>query len=87
MEACVQRAGAPWFHQSHRVRLVIDGGDTTATGTRRPRRVPGAHEPARHRSFRGGGALDTQPATVPRIFLLVALLFLRYAGQPVCPAA
>ncbi len=56
MEACVQGLVPPWFHQSHSVRLVIDGGDTTATDARWPQRVPGAHEPARHRSFRGGGA-------------------------------
>lgn len=59
------------------MRLVIDSSDTTATAPDGPQHVllapmnlPGTD------LFVEVAPLDTQPATVPRIFLLVALLFL-----------
>ena len=76
MEACVQGLVPPWVHQSHRVRLVIDGADTTAadpdgpSAYLAPMNLPGTD------LFVEVAPLETQPATVPRIFLRVALLFL-----------
>ncbi|MBH1978541.1 MAG: PAS domain S-box protein [Comamonadaceae bacterium] len=76
MDACVQGLVPPWFHQSHRVRLVTDGADASAAEPDgpstylAPMNLPGTD------LFVEVAPLDTQPATVPRIFLLVALLFL-----------
>ena len=76
MDACVQGLVPPWFHQNHRVRLVTDGADfadtdpSTPPAYLAPMNLPGTD------LFVEVAALDTQPATVPRIFFLVALLFL-----------
>ena len=76
MNACVQALVPPWFHHNHGVRLVGSGTDfadtrpDAPTTYLAPMNLPGTD------LFVEVAALDTQPATVPRIFLLVALLFL-----------
>ncbi|MBY0411332.1 MAG: PAS domain S-box protein [Burkholderiaceae bacterium] len=76
IDACVQGLVPPWFYQNHRIKVVPDGADFTdpppeeRTAYFAPLNLPGAD------FFVEVAALDTQPATVPRIFLLVALLFL-----------
>ena len=77
LNACVQGLVPRWFHQHHGVRLVSDGADTrpdegndTPTTYLAPMNLPDTN------LFIEVSAQDTQPATVPRMFLLVALLFL-----------
>jgi len=77
MDACVRGLVPTWFHQNHGVRLVTEGADTTAihaadtpSAYLAPMNLPGTD------LFVEIAPLDVQPAMVPRIFLLVALLFL-----------
>lgn len=77
MDACVQGLVPPWFQDNHRVRLVTDSARTGRDGAGghtlaylAPMGLPGTD------LFIEVATLDTQPAMVPRIFLLVALLFL-----------
>lgn len=81
MNACVQGLVPAWFNQQHTVTLVSDSGapagsspasgaDGQALSYLAPMNLPGTDlfiEVAPH---------DTQPAMVPRLFLLLALLFL-----------
>jgi two-component system sensor histidine kinase DctS len=77
MNACVQGLVPDWFLQNHDVRMVTDGA--------LPPRSRANAEPSPYMApmnlpdtdlFMAVTAHDTQPATVPRMFLLVALLFL-----------
>lgn len=77
MNACVQGLVPNWFHQNHEVRMVTDGIDTPMAHTQdtdspylAPMNLPDTD------LFIEVTAQDAQPATVPRLFLLVALLFL-----------
>ncbi len=77
MNACVQGLVPNWFHQNHEVRMVTDGADTPLAHTQdadgpylTPMNLPDTD------LFIEVTAQDAQPATVPRLFLLVALLFL-----------
>ena len=77
MDACVRGLVPPWFHQNHAIGLVTDGADTAAVSQTdtpsaylAPMNLPGTD------LFVEVAPLGSQPATVPRIFLLVALLFL-----------
>lgn len=76
MDACVQGLVPPWFLKNHHIRLVAEGTDFIDTNPDgpiaylAPMNLPGTDLSVEV------APLDTQPATVPRIFLLVALLFL-----------
>ena len=78
LKACVDGLVPEWFHQTHRVRLADDPAIATGAGA-----LDGA-EPSYLAAMGLPGAdlfievapLHSQPALVPRIFLLVALLFL-----------
>ena len=77
MDACVRGLVPTWFHQNHGVRLVTDGADIAAihaadspSAYLAPMNLPGTD------LFVEIAPLEVQPAMVPRIFLLVALLFL-----------
>lgn len=76
MDHAVQSMVPAWFQQNHAVRLVADDVETTPVGApgTRPDRIsmnlPGTD------LFLEVAPVGTQPATVPRIFFLVALLFL-----------
>ncbi len=78
MNACVEGLVPDWFHQTHRVRLSDDPAMSTQgsglAGADPPylaaMNLPGTD------LFIEVAPLHAQPALVPRIFLLVALLFL-----------
>lgn len=75
MDACVRGLVPTWFRQNHTVRLVTDGADAvshadTPSAYLAPMNLPGTD------LFVEVAPRESQPATVPRIFLLVALLFL-----------
>lgn len=75
MDACMRGLVPTWFRQNHTVRLVTDGADAvshadTPSAYLAPMNLPGTD------LFVEVAPRESQPATVPRIFLLVALLFL-----------
>jgi two-component system sensor histidine kinase DctS len=76
MNACVRGLVPPWFRQNHAIRLTSDWpednlpGYAAVTPYLAPMNLPGAD------LFIEVSPPQSQPATVPRIFLLVALLFL-----------
>jgi two-component system sensor histidine kinase DctS len=77
MNACVQGLVPNWFHQNHEVRMVTDGADTPLAHRQdadgpylAPMNLPDTD------LFIEVAPQASQPATVPRLFLLVALLFL-----------
>lgn len=76
LERAVQSLVPAWFSQSHSVRLVTD--DIEAT----PEQASAAHSYLASMNFPGPdlflevAPIGEQPTTVPRIFFLVALLFL-----------
>lgn len=75
LEAAVQALVPEWFTRAHTVRLVLDEGTTAM--------VPGRRKPFRAAMNLAGTEvylevtpIQDQPATVPRLFLLVAMVFL-----------
>ena len=73
MDACVQGLVPTWLRQQHAVRLAPDGGASATDGPApylAPMNLPGTD------LFIEMTALSTHPAPVPRLFLLVAILFL-----------
>lgn len=77
MNACVQGLVPTWLRQQHAVRLVSDGGEALLSPSTDevapylvPMNLPGTD------LFIETTSLSTQPALVPRLFLLVAVLFL-----------
>lgn len=78
LDACVQGLVPAWFHHTHDVRLVRDmagtppdeAGDHTASSYLAPMNLPDTN------LFIEVAAQPSPPATVPRIFFLVALVFL-----------
>lgn len=73
MEACVQGLVPTWFQQSHSVRLMSEGTVAAEPGPSAylaPMNLPGAD------LFIEVAPQQAQPAMVPRLFLVVALLFL-----------
>ena len=73
---CVQGLVPAWFRQNHAVSLVMDGAESARPASPgeatylAPMNLPGAE------LFIEVAPLQAQPAMVPRLFLLVALLFL-----------
>lgn len=73
---CVQGLVPVWFRQNHAVRLVMDGAESASPNGPggatylAPMNLPGTE------LFMEVIPQQTQPAMVPRLFLLVALLFL-----------
>lgn len=77
LEQAVRALVPAWFTQDHQVRLVLDEGQPT------PLLGPGGQRPYRAAMNLAGtdvflevSPMQEQPATVPRIFLLVAMVFL-----------
>ena len=76
LNECVQGLVPTWFRQNHAVSLVVDGVESTSPARSggatylAPMNLPGTE------LFIEVAPLQTQPAMVPRLFLLVALLFL-----------
>ena len=87
LQACVEGVVPAWFHQAHRVRLAGD------LPTAEPQAPALAGQPPYLAAMNLPGTdlsieitpLQAQPATVPRLFLLVALTFL--AGMLISLAA
>jgi len=75
LDTCVQGLVPTWLRQQHTVRLVSDGGGAVpfagdAAPYLAPMNLPGTD------LFIEMTALSSHPALVPRLFLLVAILFL-----------
>ncbi len=77
MDACVNGLVPNWFHQNHGVRMVSDGSFATSAAATSddpaylaPMNLPDTD------LFVEVTALGSDPVTVPRIFLFVALVFL-----------
>lgn len=79
MDSAVQNMVAAWFQLNHEVRLVADEMDAGASTSPTP---PGAEAYRASMNLPGTDlfleviSMGTQPATVPRMFFLVAILFL-----------